>query len=198
MYDYFQGAVAALSPTQVTIDCQGVGYQLEISLHTYSHLKDRKQAKVFAHLAVREDAHVLFGFTDEDERRMFRELIGVSGVGAGTARVILSSLNAAELQSVIMAGDQTTLQRVKGIGAKTAQRILVDLQDRMKKLAPLSEPVRGLGATQHNTGAQEALSALLTLGFARANAEKAIRQASASMSSDSGVEQLIKAALAYL
>ncbi len=195
MYDYFQGKIAGLSPTQITIDCQGVGYQLQISLYTFAAIKEKKEIRLFAHQAIREDAHILFGFVDEDERFMFRELLNVSGVGAGTARIILSSLNPTELRNVIAAGDITTLQRVKGIGAKTAQRIIVDLQDRMKKgaTAPISLP-----AGVHNTAREEALSALLTLGFARANADKAIQQALKNSKPESNVEDLLKIALSYL
>jgi holliday junction DNA helicase RuvA len=195
MYDYFQGNLNALSPTQVTIDCQGVGYQLQISLYTYSAIKDKKQVRLFAHLVVREDAHLLFGFCDEDERFMFRELLNVSGVGATTSRIILSSLNPSELRNVIAGGDVQTLQRVKGIGAKTAQRIIVDLQDRMKKGA--SAPIK-LPSGIYNTAREEALSALLTLGFARANADKAIQQALQKSEADPKVEDLLKVALSYL
>ncbi len=195
MYDYFQGNIASLSPTQVTIDCQGVGYHLQISLYTFAAIKEKKQVRLYAHLAVREDAHLLFGFVDEDERFMFRELLNVSGVGATTARIILSSLNPTEVRNVIAVADFATLQRVKGIGAKTAQRIVVDLQDRMKKGA--TAPIT-LAAGIHNTAREEALSALLTLGFARANADKAVQQALKNSNPDSNVEDLLKVALSYL
>jgi Holliday junction DNA helicase RuvA len=172
-----------------------VGYHLQISLYTFAAIKEKKQVKLYAHLAVREDAHLLFGFVDEDERFMFRELLNVSGVGATTARIILSSLNPTEVRNVIAIGDVATLQRVKGIGAKTAQRIVVDLQDRMKKgaTAPIALP-----AGVHNTAREEALSALLTLGFVRANADKAVQQALKNSSPDSNVEDLLKVALSYL
>jgi Holliday junction DNA helicase RuvA len=195
MYDYFLGKVVGLSPTAVTIECAGVGYHLQISLHTYGQLRDREQFKLFAHHVVREDAQLLFGFAEEEERWMFRELLSVSGVGASTARIVLSSMTASQVRSVIAAGDVTSLQKVKGIGAKTAQRIVIDLQSNMKK---------GQGAValstvvMHNNQHEEALSALLTLGFARASAEKALLQASKSIGSGSRVEDLIKAALGYL
>ena len=195
MYDYFNGKVTALSPTEVTIDCGGVGYHLQISLHTFGRLKDQPTFKLFAHQVVREDAHLLFGFAEEEERYMFRELLSVSGVGASTARIVLSSMTAAQVRQVIASGDVVSLQKVKGIGAKTAQRMVVDLQDKMKKGA--AGPVL-INVSQHNTDANEALSALLTLGFARASAEKAILQASKSIGSDSKVEDLIKIALSYL
>mgnify|MGYP002136747973 FL=1 len=177
------------------MDCGGVGYHLQISLHTFGRLKDQSSFKLYAHQVVREDAHLLFGFADAEERMMFRELLSVSGVGAGTARIVLSSMTAQQVRQVIAAGDVISLQKVKGIGAKTAQRMVVDLQDKMKKGA--SGPVL-INVSQHNTDANEALSALLTLGFARASAEKAILQASKSIGSDSKVEDLIKAALNYL
>lgn len=196
MYDYFQGNVTALSPTAVTVDCAGIGFFLHISLHTYSRFKDQQKIKVYAHHVVREDAHLLFGFADEEERHMFRELLAVSGVGATTARVVLSSMTAVQLRNVIASGDANSLQKVKGIGAKTAQRIVVELQDKMRKGAPVS--AMGAGASGHNNSSEEALSALLTLGFARASAEKALVQASKSVGSGAGVEDLIKGALAYL
>lgn len=196
MYDYFNGTVAFLSPTSVTIDCGGVGFQLHISLHTYAQLKGQAKFKLFAHHVVREDAQLLFGFADEEERYMFRELLNVSGVGASTSRVVLSSMTASQLRHVIASADVGSLQKVKGIGAKTAQRIVVDLQDKMKKGGGPDIVISS--ATLHNTGTEEALSALLTLGFARASAEKALLQASKSKGSASNVEDLIKAALSYL
>jgi len=195
MYDYFNGKIAGLSPTEVTIDCGGVGYHLQISLHTYGRLKDQQSFKLFAHHVVREDAQLLFGFAEEDERFMFRELLSVSGVGASTARIVLSSMTAQQVRQVLAAGDVISLQKVKGIGAKTAQRMVVDLQDKMKKGAAGSAAIN---ANAHNTDANEALSALLTLGFARASAEKAILQASKSVGSGAKVEDLIKIALSYL
>lgn len=194
MYEYLNGKLAALSATNAVIDCGGVGYTLHISLNTYSQLKDMPAVKIFTHLIVREDAQELFGFADEDERAMFRQLIGVSGVGASTARMILSSLNPSELKQKISSGDVPSLQKVKGIGSKTAQRIIVDLKDKMQKV----ELTEKSGFTLHNTTREEALSALLTLGFARNTAEKALEQASRNQSTSPSVEQWIKAALALL
>ncbi|MBL7922949.1 MAG: Holliday junction branch migration protein RuvA [Bacteroidia bacterium] len=195
MFDYFNGKVSSLSPTEVTIDCGGVGYHLHITLHTYGQLKEHSSFKLYAHQVVREDAQLLFGFADQEERSMFRELLNVSGVGASTARVVLSSMTAAQLRQVIAAADIISLQKVKGIGAKTAQRMVVELQDKMKKGIYLSS---ASSAGVHNTESNEALSALLTLGFARASAEKAILQASKSLGSAPKVEDLIKLALSYL
>jgi Holliday junction DNA helicase RuvA len=195
MYDYFNGKIENLTPTNVTIDCNGVGYLLQISLYTYTAIKDVKQFKLFAHQVVREDAHLLFGFSDEDERLMFRELLNVSGVGASTARIIQSSLAPDQLRSVISKGDAVTLQKVKGIGAKSAQRIIIDLQDKVNKLSPNSTTIL---SSLHNTSREEALIALMTLGFARSSAEKALLSAQKQVGSDAKVEDLIKASLNYL
>ena len=196
MYDYFNGKISSLTPTEVTIDCGGIGFQLLISLHTYAQLKDQSSYRLFAHHVVREDAQLLFGFAEQEERIMFRELLNVSGVGASTARVVLSSMTAVQLRQVIAAGDVIALQKVKGIGAKTAQRVIVDLQDKMKK--GIYVTAANSSAASHNSDANEALSALLTLGFARAAAEKALLQASKSLGSSANVENLIKVALSHL
>jgi Holliday junction DNA helicase RuvA len=195
MFDYFKGKIHSLSPTHATIDCNGIGYYFLISLYTYSFLKDKSETMLFAHQLVREDALQLYGFIEEEERTMFRDLLIVSGVGASTARIILSSLTYKEIQPVIAAGDIVALQRIKGIGLKTAQRIIIDLQDKMKKgviLNPLSTP------GEHNTIKGEALSALITLGFNRASGEKAIQQALKNNQQTTSVEALIKDALSYL
>ena len=195
MYDYLQGKLENVTPTHVTVDCNGVGYLLQISLYTYSAIKDAKNFKLFAHQVIREDAHLLFGFADEVERLMFRELLNVSGVGASTARIIQSSLSPEQLRSVISRGDAVTLQKVKGIGAKSAQRIIIDLQDKVNKMSPAATNVL---STIHNNSRDEALIALTTLGFARASAEKALLSAQKQLGSDAKVEDLIKASLNYL
>lgn len=195
MYDYFNGKIENLTPTQVTMDCNGVGYLLQISLYTYTAIKDVKQFKLFAHHVVREDAQLLFGFADEEERLMFRELLNVSGVGASTARIIQSSLAPDQLRSVISKGDAATLQKVKGIGAKSAQRIIIDLQDKVNKLSPNSSTIL---SSIHNTSREDALIALMALGFARVSAEKALLSAQKQLGSDAKVEDLIKASLNYL
>lgn len=195
MYDYFNGKITQLSPTEVTIECGGVGYHLQISLHTYGQLKDKSAFLLYAHHVVREDAQLLYGFAEPVERAVFRELLSVSGVGASTARIVLSSMTAVQVRNVIASGDVISLQKVKGIGAKTAQRIVVDLQDKMKK-GQHEIIINSSGI--HNTESNEALSALLTLGFARVNAEKAILQASKSLGSEPRLEEVIKVALSYL
>ena len=132
MIDYVKGLLAELTPTYAVVEAAGVGYELNISLPTYSSLEGKENVKLLVHEVIREDAHVLFGFLEERERAMFRLLIGVSGVGANTARVILSSIPVAELELVIMSGDHSRLKNVKGIGIKTAQRVIVDLKDKIK------------------------------------------------------------------
>lgn len=194
MYDYLNGKLSVVTPTNAVVDCNGVGYSVHISLHTYSHLKDKQTAKIFTHLIVREDAQELFGFADEDERAMFRQLIGVSGVGANTARMILSSLNPVEVKHKISSGDVNALQKVKGIGNKTAQRIIIDLKDKMQKVELVTTTTFAL----HNTTRDEALSALLTLGFARNTADKALEHAARNKNTEMSVEEWIKSALALL
>lgn len=193
MFDYFKGLLAGINPTAAIIDCNGVGYHFHISLTTYASIKDKKEVKLLAHLIVREDAQELFGFATEEERALFRQLISVSGVGASTGRMILSSMPADELRSIIATGNSAILQKVKGIGAKTAQRIIIDLKDKVLKTA--GDSVISMGS--HNTIRSEALSALLILGFGRPNAEKAIDQV-LHQTPAASVEVVIKSALNML
>ena len=193
MYDHIKGTLTSINPTQAVIDCGGVGYVLHISLVTFSAIKGQSSVKLLAHLIVREDAQELYGFATDEERALFRQLISVSGVGASTARMILSSMPPDELRSKIASGDSVSLQRIKGIGSKTAQRIIIDLRDKVMKT--VGETV--FSATPHNTVRSEALSALVILGFGRPNAEKAIDQALLQLPAGS-VEQIIKIALNLL
>lgn len=173
MIDYIKGDVAELTPATVTIECGGIGYQMNISLNTYGVLNNRLSAKVYVHEVIREDAHVLFGFTDKHERELFLLLISVSGVGPGTARVILSSLSAKELENVIASENAAVLQSVKGIGAKTALRIIVDLKDKIKftdESGSVQLPTKNdLTETGHS-----AVSALVMLGFVQAASQKVV------------------------
>ncbi len=194
MYDYIKGRFTSKSATQVIVEAGGIGYDISISLNTYSLIKDAEEGRIYLHLVVREDAHVLFGFAEVSERNMFRNLITVSGVGATTARMILSSLNPRELQQAIVEGNAPLLQRIKGIGTKSAQRIIIDLKDKLSK--DQTGEVQIL-QTSGNTLRNEALSALLVLGFPKAQAEKAIDTVVARGNVNS-VEQLIKNALANL
>jgi holliday junction DNA helicase RuvA len=196
MYNHFEGRVTEKTPTYAVIDCSGVGYLLHISLNTYTKMGSSDKFRLFAHLAVREDAHVLYGFADEEERELFRHLISVSGVGPGTARMILSSLSSAEITGAILTGNVGVLKGVKGIGEKSAQRIIVDLKGKLGKAD------NSVGAAQifaaDNKLREEALSALVMLGFARNMAEKAVDKVLRAEGNVVSVEQLIKLALKKL
>lgn len=193
MISYIQGKIAELTPAYTIIENNGIGYELNISLTTYSALENLQQCKLFVHEVIREDAHLLFGFSSQNERAIFRELIGVSGVGANTARVILSSIPPAELQHVISSGDERRLKSVKGVGAKTAQRIIVDLRDKIKP----SEDTLSIQAAPQNEAYDEAMAALLMLGFAKPQTVKVLTR----LFKDEPtlrVEQAIKKALTML
>ena len=172
MIEYISGNISELTPTYAVIDCNGIGYMIAITLPAFTELQNTTSAKLLIHEAIREDAHQLFGFISQQERALFRHLIGVSGVGANTARMILSSIPAPELESVIVSGDHARLKNVKGIGTKTAQRIIVDLRDKIK---PLSDT---LIIQQSSTSEvfEEALAALVMLGFAKPQSQKALKK----------------------
>ncbi|MBS1763426.1 MAG: Holliday junction branch migration protein RuvA [Bacteroidetes bacterium] len=193
MYDYISGNITFKSATYIVVDAGGVGYQLNISLQTYTRLKDETSAKVFTHLAIKEDAHVLYGFADEEERILFRHLISVSGVGTGTARMMLSSMTAVELHQAITTGQVAAIKRIKGIGDKTAQRIIIDLKDKLGK-----SEMTTIISSSSNTARDEALSALLALGFNRSAADKELHKVINHSSQPLTVEELIKAALKNL
>jgi holliday junction DNA helicase RuvA len=195
MYNHFEGKIAVKTPTYAVIDCAGVGYLLNISLNTYSKIPDSGNCKLLSHLAVREDAMVLYGFADDEEREVFRQLISVSGVGAGTARMILSSMTPAEVVSAIHSSNVSALKSIKGIGEKSAQRIIVDLKGKFGKDVSAS-PIQLSAAG--NKQRDEALSALVALGFARNMAEKAIDKALKSEGNVVSVEHMIKLALKNL
>ncbi len=171
MIAFIEGSLEEKNPAYVVVNCHGMGYLLHISLHTYSRLPDRGVVKIFAHQVIREDAHLLFGFADEEERELFRLLISVSGVGPNTARMVLSSMSPAEVKSAIVSNNASMLQSIKGIGAKSAQRIVVDLRDRLEKEGVFKD--ENLVFT-NNTMHEEALSALVMLGFAKNAAQKAL------------------------
>ncbi|MBO5053089.1 MAG: Holliday junction branch migration protein RuvA [Muribaculaceae bacterium] len=172
MIEYISGKITDLQPTEVTLDVSGVGYLLNISLTCYGLLQGKSEARLYVHESIREDAWTLYGFGDKRERSLFRLLIGVSGVGASTARVVLSSYTAPELESIIVNGDSKTLKGVKGIGAKTAERIIVDLRDKIK---PGDETLL-IDVPRHSEVYDEALAALTMLGFTRQNSEKALKK----------------------
>ena len=175
MIDYIKGEVAELTPATVTIECGGIGYQMNISLNTYGAIQNKATAKLYVHEAIREDAHVLFGFVDKRERELFQHLISVSGVGPGTARVILSSLSAKELENVIATENATLLQSVKGIGAKTAQRIIVDLKDKIR-FTDESGTIRLPAKADLSETGHAAVSALVMLGFVQTASQKVVSE----------------------
>jgi Holliday junction DNA helicase RuvA len=194
MYNYIKGHLAEANPSYAVVDCGGVGYQLEITVNTYSQIKDLTEVKLLVHEIIREDAHILVGFFSEAERDMFRLLLSVNGVGAATARVMLSSLTVDELSRAIVDGDVKRVQKVKGIGTKTAQRILLELRDKVNPLASGSSADGVVPST--NSNADEALSALVMLGFPKAASEKVLAKV-ATQDPSASVEELIKMALAH-
>lgn len=191
MYAYLQGKFTYKSPAQVYIDVNGVGYEVNISLNTYSHIQNLEQGKLFTHLQVREDAHVLFGFFDKQEKDMFLLLTGVSGVGATTARMMLSSLKPEEVSRAILQGNIKLLESVKGIGKKTAERLVLELKDKMGKQSLDANLSVQLG----NSLEQDALNALTALGITRSQAENAIQKIILAEPSVPELEDLIKKAL---
>ncbi|SDC42942.1 Holliday junction branch migration protein RuvA [Pedobacter soli] len=194
MYAYIDGKLTFKNPAYVVVEAGGIGYHINISLNTYSALGDAERCKIYTWLHVKEDAHTLYGFADEGERRLFLHLISVSGIGPNTGRMILSSITPVEIQTAIIKADLPLIQRIKGLGAKTAQRLVLELQDKLKKEGAdslISMPL-------HNTVKDEALSALVMLGFAKQTAEKTIDQILKVSEGTLSVEQLIKHALKTL
>lgn len=191
MYAYLQGKFTYKSPAQVYIDVNGVGYEVNISLNTYSHIQNLEQGKLFTHLQVKEDAHVLFGFFDKQEKDMFLLLTGVSGVGAVTARMMLSSLKPEEVSRAILQGNVKLLESVKGIGKKTAERLVLELKDKLGK-QPLNA---NLSVQVDNSLELDALNALTALGISRSQAENAIQKIILAEPSVLELEDLIKKAL---
>lgn len=192
MIAYLNGTLAHTSPSMVHVDVNGVGYEVQISLHTYSRLEGKDKIKLLIHQQFREDGQTLYGFHDQPEKDMFVQLIGITGVGASTARMMLSSMRPDEIAQAISKGDSKLLERVKGIGKKTAERIVLELKDKMSKLS-----VQMSGSLQAPVPSQEqdALQALVALGIPRATAESAVRKAAASLPADQPLETLIKKAL---
>ena len=190
MISHINGKLVEKTPTYVVIDCNGVGYKLNISLQTYSSIQT-ENCKLLTHLAVKEDSHTLYGFFTSEERDLFRQLISVSGVGPSTARMILSTYSAEEIVNYIITADVTALQNVKGIGGKTAQRIIIDLKDKVGKGKETSD----LLFTQDNTIKEEALSALLALGFTKKVAYKKMEQVMKNYEGEITVEDLVRRSL---
>jgi holliday junction DNA helicase RuvA len=189
MYEFIEGEIVEKSPAQLVIKAGPVAYLLHISVNTYSKIGESGTTRIFLHHVVREDAQLLYGFADREEREIFRMLISVSGVGANTARLILSSMSSAEVKQSILSGNVAALQNIKGIGAKSAQRIIVDLRDKVGKAAESDE----LFQPRDNTVKEEALSALVALGFPRKTVEKSLEKIMAG--GEMSVEEVVKAAL---
>lgn len=198
MYAYLNGKVTFKTPTHVYLDCNGVGYFVNISLNTFSQLEHTEQVKLFIHLVVREDAHLLYGFCTEEEKNMFLHLISVSGIGPNTARLVLSSMSTQEFQKAIIQGDVRLIQSIKGIGPKSAQRLILELKDKLKK-EPLHEGMDTLLLHGNlSVLTDEALAALNMLGFQKAQAEKAVQKATKEHPQVQSVEELIKLSLKNL
>jgi len=190
MITQLRGRLVEKSPTSVVIDCQGVGYLVNISLFTFGQLTDEENIQLFTHLQVREDAHTLYGFTTDLERQLFRLLIGISGIGANTARTMLSSLSPSEIGQAIQGDQVDVIQSVKGIGAKTAQRVVIELRDKIQAVVADA----GIPAVSSNTNREEALSALVVLGYQIKSCVKVIDEL-LSMDAEMSVERLIRNAL---
>ncbi len=193
MIDYIKGEITELTPASVTLENHGIGYFINISLNTYTNLSGKKESQLYIYEAIREDAHLLFGFSDKQERELFLLLISVSGIGAGTARMMLSSMNTLELANVIASGNSDMLKTVKGIGLKTAQRVIVDLKDKVKIEGV--EQIDVFAST--NTSGHEAVAALVMLGFPQQASQKVVAKIIKDKS-DITVEQIIKTALKML
>ncbi|MBX2895026.1 MAG: Holliday junction branch migration protein RuvA [Cyclobacteriaceae bacterium] len=192
MIAYLKGKLAHKEPTFVLLEVNGIGYQVSISLHTFSEIKDREDLTLLTYLHVREDAHILYGFASEAEKQMFQNLISVNGVGPNTALMVLSYLSPTDLKNAIVREDVATLQSVKGIGGKTAQRLVLELKDKLRK-----DQVDDTGKTglAHNTIRHEALTALITLGIAKAAAEKSVDAILKKSGNTISLEELVKQAL---
>jgi Holliday junction DNA helicase RuvA len=193
MITQIRGRLVEKNPTEVVVDCNGVGYLLHISLNTFSNLPDDENVLLYAHLSIREDAHTLYGFINKVEREVFKLLVSVSGVGPSIARTMLSSMTSEEIQQAIASENVRLIQSVKGIGAKTAQRVIVDLKDKILK----TFDVDAISTPQSNTNKDEALSALEVLGFNKKQAEKVVT-AIIKENSDASVEKIIKLSLKSL
>ena len=194
MIHHIKGRLVEKAPTHAVVEAGGVGYFLNISLITFSKLRNEENCTLYTHLSIKEDAHTLYGFAEKSEREIFRQLISVNGVGASTARVMLSSLTAEEITTAILTGDVTALKSIKGIGLKTAQRIIVDLKDKLGKVEGVEQNILTFA---NNTTRDEALSALLALGFTKNSVEKVLNKVLKSQP-ELDIEGLIKEALKNL
>lgn len=194
MISFLKGILIQKDPTHVVMDVNGVGYHVNISVQTYADIKDKESILIHTHLAIREDAHVLYGFSTETEKKLFQQLISVNGVGPSTAIVMLSYMSTDELRQAIAREDAVMLQRIKGIGGKTAQRVIIELKDKVRKdlHEAIQEPISGI---RHNTLRSEALTALITLGITRSAAEKSVDTVLKRSGNTITLEDLVKQAL---
>ncbi|RLD59746.1 MAG: Holliday junction branch migration protein RuvA [Bacteroidetes bacterium] len=193
MYEYIEGEFVEKSPAHLIVQAGHMAYYIHISVFTYSQVSSQSSGRIYLHFVVREDAQILYGFGGREEREIFRMLISVSGVGANTSRLILSSLSPDEISQAILAGNVSILQGIKGIGAKSAQRIIIDLKDKLGKGAGIDE----LFFSQDNTSRDEALSALVALGFPKKTIEKTVTRI-LSEQPELSVEEVVKAALKFM
>jgi Holliday junction DNA helicase RuvA len=193
MIHHLRGKLVEKNPTHIIIECGGVGYFVNISLNTFSKLPAHENVSIFTHLQIKEDSHTLFGFIEKSEREIFRLLLSVSGIGSSIARTMLSSMSPSQIRDAIANGDVPAIQAIKGIGAKTAQRVILDLRDKVLKVYDIDE----LSLSANNTNKDEALSALEVLGFARKQAERVVDKV-LSQDSSLSVENIIKLALKNL
>jgi Holliday junction DNA helicase RuvA len=194
MFAYIKGTFTVKTPTLTVVEANGVGYAINISLNTYSKIENLTEGRLWTHVQIKDDSHDIFGFFQEDEREIFRLLISVSGIGTNTARIILSSMTSAETKNAILGEDELAFKRVKGVGPKTAKRLIIDLKDKVLKIdsSEMAVPLTASG----NTPRREALSALLALGFNRAEVQKALNMASSD--EEISTEELIKQSLKAL
>lgn len=198
MIAYLKGHFTYKSPALVHIEVQGVGYEVQISLNTYSRLQSMEEGLLHTHLLIKEDAHTLYGFFDREEKDMFLQLIGISGVGASTARMMLSSMKPAEITRAILNGDARQLESIKGIGKKSAERIILELRDKLGKGHSGTDLEVNNSAAINNSSEQDALNALISLGIARPFAEQAVRKVMAAETNPGKIEDIIKKALKTL
>jgi Holliday junction DNA helicase RuvA len=195
MIAFLSGNIVTLEPTYLILDVNGVGYHVNIPLSAYEQFKDKTKVSVLTHLHVKEDAHTLYGFFNENEKNTFQDLIGISGIGPSTALGMLSAMSPGEIKGAIAAENVKQIQSIKGIGGKTAQRVILELKDKYKKEALVTEPLPTSSSTKSNTMRSEALSALVTLGYAKNSAEKVIDKLLEKNGENISLEQLIKLAL---
>ncbi|MBK7225382.1 MAG: Holliday junction branch migration protein RuvA [Saprospiraceae bacterium] len=196
MYEYIKGSIIQRQPTHLVVETGGIGYHISISLHSFTQLDGVKEATILTHLIVKEDSHTLFGFTTEEERFLFIQLISVNGVGPNTARLILSSLEPVSIRSAIINGDDLMFKKVKGVGPKTAQRIIIDLRDKMAKDLPSLDSKDNKSTAYHLKN--EAISALIALGFGRPQIEQVFKNIPELSDPSTPIEDLIKIALKKL